>query len=62
MARLAKLEYAEQTKMDRELHDQIAQSRAEEEYRMHYDMANEILLGMVDFTCKIGEYRELTNK
>ena len=62
MARLAKLEYLEQTKKDRELHDQIMAERAEERYKKHYDMCNDVLLDIVDFTTKVGEYRELTNR
>ena len=62
MARLAKLEYEEQTKKDKELHDQIAAERAEAKYRKHYDMCYEIVLQMVDFTSKVAEYRELTEK
>ena len=62
MARLAKLEYIEQTKKDQELHDKITAERAEAKYKKHYEMCSEIMDNMVDFTTKIGEYRELTNK
>lgn len=62
MARLAKLEYIEQTKRDQELHDKIAAQRAEERYQKHYNMCTEELLSMVDFSTKVGEYRQLTNK
>ena len=62
MARLAKLEYIEQTQKDRELHDRIMTERAEATYCKHYDMCSEILGSVVDFTTKVGEYRELTNK
>lgn len=62
MARLAKLEYAEQTLKDQELHNQIVAERAETKYRKRYDMCMDIINQVVDFTCKVGEYRELTNK
>ncbi len=62
LARLARLEYIEQTQKDRALHDQIAEERAQARYNKHYEMCNEMLLSMVDFTTKVGEYRELTNK
>lgn len=62
MARLAKLEYEEQIRKDQELHDKLAAERAEAKYRRHYDSCQEFLLSMVDFSCKVAEYRELTNK
>ncbi|XP_013409132.1 sperm flagellar protein 2 isoform X2 [Lingula anatina] len=62
MARLAKLEYIEQTRADRELHDKIMAERAEARYRKHYEMCSEVLSQVVDFSTKIGEYRELTNR
>ena len=62
MARLAKLEYIEQTEKDRELHDKIAAERAEDRYRKHYTICMDELLSIVDFSTKTGEYRELTNK
>lgn len=60
MARLAKLEYEEQTKKDQELHDKIAAERAEARYTKHYESCNEVVNQLVDFTCKVAEYRELT--
>lgn len=62
LARLAKEEYAEQTKKDQELHDKIAAERAEARYRKHYDMSNEVVNQICDFACKVAEYRELTDK
>nr|XP_011414807.2 sperm flagellar protein 2 isoform X4 [Crassostrea gigas] len=62
MARLAKLEYEEQTKKDQELHDKIAAERAEARYTKHYESCNEVVNQLVDFTCKVAEYRELTEK
>ncbi|XP_053393746.1 sperm flagellar protein 2-like isoform X2 [Mercenaria mercenaria] len=62
MARLAKQEYEEQTKKDKALHDKIAAERAEAKYRKHYEMCQGVVDQIVDFTCKVTEYRELTNK
>ena len=62
LARLAKLEYIEQTKRDKELHDRIAKERTEAKYRKHYNTCYDILNDVVDFTCKVGKYRELTGK
>ncbi|XP_072172673.1 sperm flagellar protein 2-like [Diadema setosum] len=62
MARQAKLEYIEQTQRDKELHDRIAQERAEARYQRHFDHCKSILMDIVDFSCKVGKYRELTNR
>ncbi|XP_071799466.1 sperm flagellar protein 2-like isoform X1 [Asterias amurensis] len=62
LARLAKLEYIEQTKRDKQLHDKIAEDRAEAKYRKRYNICRDILLDVVDFACKVGKYRELTEK
>lgn len=62
MAQLAKLEYQEQTNRDQELHNQIMAQRAEERYHKHYDMCGEVLGDLVDFSTKVAEYRELTNR
>ena len=62
MAALHKMEYAEQIQAEQELHDQIAAERAEQKYRRHYDACADIMNGIVDFACKVAEYRELTSK
>lgn len=62
MARLAKLEYEEQTRKDKELHDKIAAERAEAKYRKHYDICQDVVGQILDFAGKVAEYRELTNK
>lgn len=36
--------------------------KAEERYNKHYNMNSEILSDIVDFSTKVAEYRELTNK
>uniref|UniRef100_X1Z7B7 Calponin-homology (CH) domain-containing protein n=1 Tax=Capitella teleta TaxID=283909 RepID=X1Z7B7_CAPTE len=61
-SRLAKLEYIEQTKNDLDLHNKIMAERAEQRYKKHYDMSSDILSDIVDFSTKVAEYRELTNK
>ncbi|XP_052233181.1 sperm flagellar protein 2-like [Dreissena polymorpha] len=61
MARLAKLEYTEQTRKDKELHDQIAAERAEAKYRKHYESCQGVMDQILDFACKVAEYKELTN-
>ena len=62
MAKLAREQYEEQAKKDKELHDRIAAERAENKYRKHYDMCMGVVNQIVDFTGKVAEYRELTNK
>ncbi|XP_063404210.1 sperm flagellar protein 2-like isoform X1 [Mytilus trossulus] len=62
LARLAKEEYAEQTQKDQELHDKIAAERAEDRYHKHYEMCDEVVNQICDFSCKVAEYRELTNQ
>lgn len=62
MARLAKLEYEEQTRKDKELHDKIAAERAEAKYRKHYEICQDVVGQILDFSGKVAEYRELTNK
>ncbi|XP_071117594.1 sperm flagellar protein 2-like [Haliotis cracherodii] len=61
LARLSKLEYMEQTKKDKELHDQIAAQRAADRYKKHYDICSDVVNQVVDFASKVAEYRELTN-
>lgn len=53
LARLAKLDYVEQTRKDEELHTQIAAERAQARYARHYDMCSEILSEIVDVACKV---------
>ncbi|XP_071954486.1 sperm flagellar protein 2-like isoform X2 [Antedon mediterranea] len=62
LARLAKLEYVDKTKKDKELHEKIMKERAEAKYHKHYNICMQILLGIVDFSSNIAEYRELTEK
>ena len=62
MARLAKIEYSNQSQLDLELHERVMADKASERYRKHYDFCAEVLGGMLDFTSRVMEYRELTEK
>lgn len=61
LARLAKLEYLEQARKDKEFHDLIAADRAEAKYKKHYEICSEIVGQIFDFSAKVAEYRELTD-
>ena len=61
LARLAKLEYFEQAKKDKEFHDLIAADRAEAKYKRHYETCYEMVGQIFDFALKVSEYRELTD-
>uniref|UniRef100_H2ZLZ6 Calponin-homology (CH) domain-containing protein n=1 Tax=Ciona savignyi TaxID=51511 RepID=H2ZLZ6_CIOSA len=60
--KLAKEEYEEEIKKEFELHQQIRSQHALDKYRKHYNLCKEVLDSITDFACKIGEYRELTEK
>jgi hypothetical protein len=62
LARLHREEYKDQIKLEQERHAAIAAERAEERYRKHYESCYEIVNHLVDFACKVAEYRELTEK
>ncbi|PVD23583.1 hypothetical protein C0Q70_16855 [Pomacea canaliculata] len=62
MARLQKEEYKEQIHYEMERHAAIAAQRAEDRYHRHYDFCFEVVGHIVDFACKVAEYRELTAK
>lgn len=61
LARLAKLDYLDQAKKDKEIYDLMAAERAETKYKKRYEMCSDILNQILDFSFKIAEYRELTN-
>jgi len=54
LARLAKLEYFEQVKKDKEFHDLIAAERAEAKYKKHYEICSEIVGQIFEFSMKVG--------
>ncbi|XP_074612593.1 sperm flagellar protein 2-like [Acropora palmata] len=58
----ARIEYAEETRKAQELQDKIKAEIAEAKYNKHYGICWEILSQIVDFSCKVGEYRELTEE
>lgn len=62
LGRLARLEYAEQIRKDKILHDIIQADRAEAKHREHVEFCTLISQQLIDFALKIGEYRELTEK
>ena len=58
---MAKLEYLEQTKKDKEFHDLVAADKAATKYKKHYEICFDIVLQITDFSSKVAEYRELTD-
>ncbi|CAF4640162.1 unnamed protein product [Rotaria sp. Silwood1] len=60
LARLARLEYAEQVRKDKELHDILQAEKAEAKHKENVEFCTRITWQLVDFTLKIGEYRQLT--
>lgn len=62
MSSLAKQQYEEDTRKAQEKHYQIMAERAQERYKKHYSTCQDLLFSIVDFSCKIAEYRELTEK
>ncbi|XP_027049665.1 sperm flagellar protein 2-like [Pocillopora damicornis] len=62
LCRQARIEYAEETRKAQELNDKVKAEIAEAKYQKHYNICREVLSQIVDFSCKIGEYRELTEK
>ncbi|XP_015747762.1 PREDICTED: sperm flagellar protein 2-like [Acropora digitifera] len=62
LCRQARIEYAEETRKAQELQDKIKAEIAEAKYNKHYGICWEMLSQIVDFSCKVGEYRELTEE
>jgi len=62
MCRQARVDYEREIQHNTELHQAIVAEKAQQKYEKHYNLCKDILLNMVDFTCKVGEYRELTEK
>ncbi|KAL8590470.1 hypothetical protein ACOMHN_011683 [Nucella lapillus] len=60
LTRLNKEEYRLQIQQEQEQHDKISAQRAEERYRCHYDSCADNIGQIVDFACKVAEYRQLT--
>ena len=49
MCRLAKIEYEEEVKRNKEIHDAIAAERARKKYEKHYGICREVLKLMYSF-------------
>jgi len=60
MARLPRIEYAEQVKKDKILHDIIQADKAEAKHRENMEFCTDVTRQLIDFALKIGEYRQLT--
>jgi hypothetical protein len=61
LGRLAKLEYLEQMKKDKEWHDLIQADKAAAKYKKHYEICSDITNQLFEFAFKVAEYRELTD-
>jgi hypothetical protein len=59
---LARLEYITQVEKDKEYYDLLAVERQEAKYKKHYETCAEVVELIVEFSCKIAEYRELTDE
>ena len=59
---MARLEYSEQVRKDKELHDILQADKAEAIHRENIEFCTHVTWQLVDFALKIGEYRELTEK
>ncbi len=56
------MEYAEQVRKDKELHDIIQADKAEARHKENIEFCTQITRQFIDFALKIGEYRQLTEK
>lgn len=56
------MEYAEQVRKDKELHDIIQADKTEARHKENIDFCTRVTWQLIDFALKIGEYRELTEK
>lgn len=61
MARLAKLEYLEQYKKEKEWRDLIEADKAAAKYNKHYEICAEIINHIFDMSYKVIDYRRLTD-
>nr|CAB3266528.1 sperm flagellar protein 2-like [Phallusia mammillata] len=62
LCKLARQDYEDEIKRESELHNKIMAERSQVRYRRHYNLCQETLNSIVDFSCKIAEYRLLTDK
>ncbi|XP_076772203.1 sperm flagellar protein 2 isoform X3 [Arvicanthis niloticus] len=61
LAKQAKIDFAEQTLREKEIHEKISVERAQERYEKHYGICSEILDQILDLCTKVADYRLLTN-
>ncbi|XP_021039606.1 sperm flagellar protein 2 isoform X3 [Mus caroli] len=61
LAKQAKIDFAEQTLREKEIHEKISVERAQQRYEKHYGICAEILDQMLDLCTKVADYRLLTN-
>lgn len=61
LAKQAKIDFAEQTLREKEIHEKISVERAQQRYKKHYGICAEILDQMLDLCTKVADYRLLTN-
>jgi hypothetical protein len=59
---LARLEYMSQIGKDKEYYDLLVAERQAAKYKKHYEECGEVVTLIVEFACKIVEYRELTDE
>ena len=58
----AKADYEAELEREREVHARLMTEKAQQRYRRHYEACREVLDSILDFSSKIAEYRELTEK
>ena len=49
-------------KYHREIRNKLLAEKLQSDHKKHYRICREVLLGIVDLSTKLGEYRELTEK
>ncbi|XP_042117374.1 sperm flagellar protein 2 isoform X5 [Peromyscus maniculatus bairdii] len=61
LAKQAKIDFAEQTFREKEIHEKMAAERAQARFEKHYGICAEILDQILDLCTKVADYRLLTN-
>ncbi|XP_052599103.1 sperm flagellar protein 2 isoform X4 [Peromyscus californicus insignis] len=61
LAKQAKIDFAEQTFREKEMHERMAAERAQARFEKHYGICAEILDQILDLCTKVADYRLLTN-
>lgn len=62
LLQLAKEQYKDQIQKDIELHERIKAERKAEIYHKHYEMSFGIVLQMIDFACRICDFRAISDR